>query len=168
MPGASAQQQATESAWRLLGTLMDWTGKADTKAAVVLSLESAVATTLVVLSDGWPPPSAGRGAAALALCHWAGTALLVVSAAVCVLAVTPRLDGAAHSRRRSVDCVYFGHLRNWDPADLADALRAHDPLPALTRELVAVSRICWRKHRLLQVSIALACAGTVLAATGAV
>ncbi|MFD8619437.1 MULTISPECIES: Pycsar system effector family protein [unclassified Streptomyces] len=168
MPETDPQQQGTESAWRLHGVVTDLTGKADAKAAIVLSLESAVVTALTVQSGAWLPTGTGLGAAVLASCYWAGVGLLIVSAAACVLAILPRLDGAGSARRWREDYLFFGHLRHWDPSDLADTLRVHEVLPVLTRQLVDVSRICWRKHRLVQLSIALACGGAVLAAVGTV
>jgi Family of unknown function (DUF5706) len=158
------QRQATESAWRIHEALMDWTGKVDAKATVVLSLESAVVTALAALSGNWPLPAAGRCPTALVLCYWTGVGLLVLSVAISVLVVLPRLGRGASGRRWRDGYVYFGHLRHWETADLVDAMRVHDILPVLARQLIAISRICWRKHRLVQVSIALACGGTVLVA----
>lgn len=164
MSEAIAQQQATDSAWRIHEALMDWTGKVDAKATVVLSLESAVVTALTALSGGRPLPTAGRLSAALVLCYWTGFGLLVLSMAVSVLVVLPQLDSVASRQRWRGGYVYFGHLWRWEAADLADALSVGDVLPVLARQLVAGSRICWRKHRLVQLSIVLACGGTVLTA----
>lgn len=156
-------QQATESAWRIHEALMDWTGKVDAKAAVVLSLESAVVTALAALSAGRTVWTAGRSpTAALVFCYWMGVGLVVLSMSISVVVVLPRLDGCTAGRRWRGGYVYFGHLRHWEAADLADALRAGEVLPVLARQLVTVSHICWRKHRLVQVSIVLACGGTVL------
>ncbi|PVD01658.1 hypothetical protein DBP19_01520 [Streptomyces sp. CS090A] len=163
MSEATAQRQATEAAWHIHQALTDWTGRVDTKATIVLGLESAVATALAALSRGRPVPLAGPSA----VCVWAGASLLALSAAFCLLVVFPRLDGFAAGRRWERGYVYFGHLRRWEAADLAEALCGGEVLPVLARQLVAVSRICWRKHRLMQLSITSGCAGGLLIAAGA-
>lgn len=164
MRRVETQRQAMESAWRIHAVLMDWTGKADAKAAVVLSLESAVMTAFAVLSGGRPHSA---GPTVSALCYWTGGGLLVLSVAVCVLAVLPRLKGVGSGEQRRMDYIYFGHLKRWDSQDLAEALPVHEVLPMLARQLVTLSRVCWRKHRLVQLSIIVACAGTLLSAVSA-
>ncbi|MEV1046410.1 Pycsar system effector family protein [Streptomyces sp. NPDC049916] len=160
---AAQRQQATEAAWRIHDALVDWTSRVDTKATIVLGLESAAVTALATLSRGRSLPSAGPSS----VCLWTGVGLLLVSVAACLLVVFPRLDGFATGRRWERGYVYFGHLRRWEAADLAEVLCGGDILPVLTRQLIAVSRICWRKHRLVQVSITAACSGGTLIAVGA-
>jgi Family of unknown function (DUF5706) len=159
----TAQQHATEAAWRIHEALMDWSSKVDAKATIVLGLESAVVTTFTALSGGWSAPTAGPPA----LYHWAGIGLLVLSVAASVLVVFPRLDSLVSGRQWEGGFVYFGHLRCWEATDLTDALLGGEVLPVLAQQLIAISRICWRKHRLVQLSITLACAGSVvIAASG--
>jgi len=75
-----------------------------------------------------------------------------------VLTVVPRLQWRACGRRSDwrQNTVYFGHLRHWDPDDLAAQLAAGGPpeLPQLAAQLVATARIAWRKHAWLQGSLA--------------
>ncbi|MGW4839786.1 Pycsar system effector family protein [Streptomyces globisporus] len=163
MSEASAQRRATEAAWHIHQALTDWTGRVDTKATIVLGLESAVVTALAALTRGRPLPVAGPSA----VCIWAGAGMFVISAAFCLFVVSPRLDGVAAGRRWERGYVYFGHLRRWEAADLAEALCDGDVLPVLAQQLVAISRICWRKHRLVQLSIASGCAASLLIAAGA-
>ncbi|MGI5341446.1 Pycsar system effector family protein [Streptomyces sp. CA-181903] len=144
-----------DTAWRLHAALSDWTGKADAKASFALTVQSAV---LLGLAAG-----AGRGfghaRGLAAVLLWAGVAALVVGLACAVLAVAPSLradvPGPAEER-----FVYFGHLRDWEPGALEYRLREADPLPALSRELVVMSRIAWRKHVCVRWSLVCAAAGT--------
>ncbi|WP_214324229.1 Pycsar system effector family protein [Nonomuraea sediminis] len=141
-----------EIAWRLLGHVSDATGKVDAKAAFALTLQSAVLAAVVALS---PPPSWE---------YWAGVALLAASVALSVYSVMPRIGVW---RRRPRDFVYFGHLRRWDPRDLRNALEAADAVDALCRQAVTLSRIAWRKHLLVGLSLWLAAAGAALVAAPA-
>ncbi|MFM9703314.1 Pycsar system effector family protein [Streptomyces galilaeus] len=63
--------------------------------------------------------------------------------------------------------IYFGDLRGLAPDDLAQTVRTTDPLPALSRQLVVMSKIAWRKHRYTQASLVLAASGLVTAALAA-
>ncbi|MBZ6139919.1 Pycsar system effector family protein [Streptomyces olivaceus] len=164
----SAQISAgTETAWRIHAALADWTGKVDAKAAFALTLESgALALTAVLRSSsgtrsGGSPP--GQSFPVLAT---AAMVLLTAAALMSVLAVVPRLrDRWVPSSGQ--DFIYFGHLRGLAPETLAQALRSTDPLPALSRQLVVMSEIAWRKHRYTQVSLSLAATGLVTAAAAA-
>jgi len=57
------------------------------------------------------------------------------------------------------DFIFFGHLRHWKDDDLAAAWASHDPAPVLARQAVAMSKIAWRKHGLLQLSLTTAVLG---------
>ncbi|MER5785750.1 Pycsar system effector family protein [Streptomyces mobaraensis] len=146
-----------DTAWRLHAALSDWTGKADAKASFALTVQS---TALLVLGLA---AGAGRGfghaGGWAAVLLWAGVAALVVGLACAVLAVAPSLradvPGPAEER-----FVYFGHLRHWEPGALEYRLREADPLPALSRELVVMSRIAWRKHVYVRWSFVCAAVGT--------
>lgn len=164
MSRLESQEHATDCAWRIHDALMDWTGKVDGKATFALSLETAAVTVLAALSTHRLPLPGGRPPGVLALCYWTGVGLLLLSVAISVCVVLPRL-GRAMSREQWRDgFIYFGHLRHWDPVELAEALLTREPLAVLTRQLVDMSRICWRKHRLVQTSIVLASVGIVMSA----
>ena len=50
--------------------------------------------------------------------------------------------------------IYFGHLRHWKPADLAKQLKAKQAYEEqLAAQLVAMSKIAWKKHARLQWSV---------------
>jgi hypothetical protein len=96
-----------------------------------------------------------------------GVAIVSVAALLAVFAVAPQLKGLATdrprrrtSRDRPLDFIYFGHVRAWSPEQLTAALRASDPLPVLSRQLVVMSQVAWRKHRCVQGSLAAAAVGS--------
>ncbi|MGN2359934.1 Pycsar system effector family protein [Streptomyces luridiscabiei] len=141
---------------------MDWTGKVDGKATFVLGLVTAAVTAFVTLSADLLPPD-GCAPEARLPCFWAAVGLLLSSAAVSLCVVLPQLDHSVTRTRWRSGFVYFGHLRHWDPDDLTQALLTREPLPVLSQQIVDMSRICYRKYRLVQVSIVLASVGTVIA-----
>lgn len=165
MSSSDAHQNAVDSAWRIHDALVGWTGKVDGKATFVFGLATAAVGAFATLSAGLLPPD-GRAPDARLLCSWAAVALLLSSSAVSLCVVLPQLDRAVTRTRWRSGFVYFGHLRHWDPDDLTQALLTREPLPVLSQQIVDMSRICYRKYRLVQVSIALASAGTVIAAVG--
>ncbi|MEU6811303.1 Pycsar system effector family protein [Streptomyces sp. NPDC046831] len=136
----------------------------DAKATFALTVESA-ALALTALLRTAPHSGAGDGRGVLTA---AGMALLTGAALLAVLAVVPRMASGGPSRP-GVDFIYFGHLRGLAPDELTHILRTADPLPALSRQLVTMSVIAWRKHRFTQGSLVLAAAGLVtVALAGAV
>ncbi len=53
--------------------------------------------------------------------------------------------------------MYFGHLRMWQAGELGQqlaGLSSTERSLMLSRQLVTMSRINWRKHRSLQASVA--------------
>ncbi|MFI1946809.1 Pycsar system effector family protein [Streptomyces virginiae] len=148
---------ALDTAWRIHTAVAEWTGRVDTKASVVLTLEMAVLAGLVTLSTG------GRGLPGDIRpgLFWCGALLFVAAAACAVMVVMPRMRARHVPGEAATNFVYFGHLRLWDPAALAGALTS-GVLEVLVRDIVACSAIAWRKHRLLQLSIVIASAGGLL------
>ncbi|WP_275465469.1 Pycsar system effector family protein [Streptomyces noursei] len=166
MDGRSeAHDDATETAWRIHAALMDWTGKVDAKASFALSLESAAVTALVAFSGGFADPASGHGRMAEIGLYWCGVGFLIVAIAMAVVVVMPRLGRVRSKADWQAGFVYFGHLRHWSPCRLAEALRSKDPLPVLSRQVIVMSRISWRKHRLVQLSLAVGVLGVAMAAT---
>ncbi|TJZ41976.1 hypothetical protein FCH28_36005 [Streptomyces piniterrae] len=159
------RRDAADTAWRIHTALMDWTGKVDTKASFALSLESAAVTALAAFSGDVVDASFGRGRWAVVALYWTGVGLLMAAIVMAVVVVMPRLDGAAAKADPRAGFVYFGHLRHWAPAQLTEALRGQDPVPVLCRQVIDMSRISWRKHRLVQMSLVAATAGAATACT---
>ncbi|MGB6162733.1 MAG: Pycsar system effector family protein [Pseudonocardiaceae bacterium] len=145
-------------AWKVHGALQDWTAKVDTKASIVMALETALFSGMVTFSLsrtsvyplGW------------ASLHHCGLALLFASIFLTGLAVFPQLRRRDSAKSWKNQFVYFGHLRKWEPAALAEALADREQnasLRMLSDQLVAMSRIAWGKHLLVQWSLLVALAG---------
>ncbi|MEW2194056.1 Pycsar system effector family protein [Streptomyces microflavus] len=164
MPRTVPQETALDIAWRIHAVLMDWMGKIDAKATFALSLELAILTALATLTvaDGPRPLHLHKATIAVAA-YWVAFGLLVASVMLSVYAVAPRLRTENAARDRSGGFIYFGHLRHWNPAALTEAISTERVLPVVSQQLVEVSRICWRKHRIVQCSLILAALGFLLA-----
>ncbi|WP_254909739.1 Pycsar system effector family protein [Micromonospora sp. NBS 11-29] len=84
--------------------------------------------------------------------------LLLLAIALATLAILPHLGSARrHRRERHENLVYFGHLRMWQAGELGQqlaGLSSTERSLMLSRQLVTMSRINWRKHRSLQASVA--------------
>ena len=153
----------TEFAWRTHSAITDWTAKVDVKASIVLALETAIMGAVITLSGrdrplselhGWP-----LGVYRL------GILLMAFGIAMAGLVVFPYLDrrGAKTQWRNGV--IYFGHLRRWQPSELADyltALSTRNQLDILSRQLITTSKIAWTKHVRLQWSMLGAAVGALL------
>ncbi len=140
-----------------------WTGKVDNKASIVLAIESAAFAFVVTQTSKGKlfanPGAVGAWVFRLAL------ALLLVSIALALLVVLPQLNRRRSTKDWAQNSIYFGHLRHWEPDQLAKALpdQAAQQADQLARQMVAMSKIAWRKHSCLQGSLgALAAAVTLL------
>jgi hypothetical protein len=152
---------ASDFGWRVHGLLDNWTGKVDSKASITLALESATFAFVVTQTR------AGREFADLCgtgqLLFQVSLALLLASIMLSLLVVMPQLNRRQSKREWRSNTIYFGHLRHWAPDDLAKRLGDTETHPdQLARQLVAMSKIAWRKHLWLQTSLALLVAGVTL------
>jgi hypothetical protein len=143
--------------------LESWNTKVDQKAAIVLTLQSASMALIVTLSaDGRTLSDLSGGS--LLLFRF-GAVLLVLATLMSGVVVMPQL---ASKRAVSIwrdNTIYFGHLKNWDPSDLAKRLESMQPgefVEQLSRQHVVLSQILWRKHRLLQISMVVAATAILL------
>jgi hypothetical protein len=140
-------------AWHIHAAMESWTSRADLKASILLALQGAVlvaaiTSAAVVGRSGW--------AVTVAL---GGIAVLMLAAGLTATATVPALGSTrAHRRASPNNFIYFGHVRH-RPADrLAEQLAAvteQDQVAMLARQLVVMSVLNWRKHRLLQISMLL-------------
>ncbi|MFD9721984.1 Pycsar system effector family protein [Streptomyces sp. NPDC059076] len=148
----------TETAWKIQSAIADATAKADSKAALALTLQS---TTLALLSLVASSRRAAGGFESVAsqTLLWLGVALILTGACCAAWAASPQLSRERRGTDPHGDFLYFGHLRRMAPVDLERALRDTDPLPSLTRQVVVMSEIAWAKHRRVQYSLVLAVAG---------
>ncbi|MFE0188297.1 Pycsar system effector family protein [Streptomyces sp. NPDC058989] len=146
-----------ETAWRIQAALADWTGKADTKASIALSVQSTVLALVGVLT------TSGHGAETRSVAGhallWAGGCILLCGALLAAAAVTPNLRLERRGPGPDDDFLFFGHLRHFEPEALETALRSGSTLPALSRQIVVMSEIAWTKHRRVQLSFLLAVMG---------
>lgn len=161
-----ADATAQDFAWKVHSALADWTGRVDTKASIALSLEAAVMVLIISQSEERKPLS---GLADLSLILYrVGFAALLCAIFFSLLVVVPQLKRRKLGAEAPDGLIYFGHLRLRTPEDVEASLR--DPalrLPALSRQLVAMAKIAWRKHVFLQASLVLA-AASAMAFLGAV
>lgn len=147
-------RDAQEFAWKVHAALIDWTGKVDTKASIALSLEAAVLVLVIAQSESGKP-LAGLDDFALLLFR-VGFCSLLASIALSLLVVVPQLKRRKIKPAAPQGMIYFGHLRLRTPEQVEESLRDSERwLPALSRQLVEMSRIAWRKHAFLQGSLVL-------------
>ncbi|MFJ2900598.1 Pycsar system effector family protein [Streptomyces sp. NPDC087218] len=146
-PGAS-RAQAVETAWRIHAELGNWTAKVDAKASFALTLASAAIAGVIALStdDHVLANLEGWGRALL----WVGTVFILASGIFAMLVVVPRLRARKVKEEAPSNFIYFGHLMHREPGELAAALEKTDVLPVLSRQLIAMSKITWGKHRHVQ------------------
>lgn len=153
-----------EFGWRVHEAIQGWTATVDIKASIVVAVETAVtgaAAHALITSHGELHGATGWHLAA------ASAALAALAGAVgCALwVVFPRLTHASTRRAASGGLIYFGHLRQRDDADIAEALRRLTPEEErlqVARQLRATSNVAWRKHAWLQASIVLFAVGVAL------
>jgi len=156
---------ARDTAWRIHASIVDWTGKVDTKASFALAIESAALAGIVTLTgsgrrlDGLSGWKVGL--------FWTGIAILLAGVLAVITVVAPRLRSTKMPSEWQNNYVYFGHLMHWNPEDLQQALEEENPVPAVTRNIVVMSKIAWTKHRRLQASMWLATFGTALVGVAA-
>jgi hypothetical protein len=142
-----------ELAWRLYSNAEAAAARADVKASIILAFQGSalvlVATSrIVAIGPAQHLPNAAITVVMLML-------LGAIAAGVAAIAPTlGSLRGHRHDYPRHY--VYFGHLRYWDPVALAARLPRTDPaeeIGMLAPQLITISRLTWRKHRLVQLSV---------------
>ena len=152
---ASGAGSARDLAWRLHSNAEAACARADLKVSIMLAFQGSafvlVATSRIIAVG--PAHSLSTHAIAVVLM------LLLGATTAGVAALAPAL-GARREHRRSypLQYVYFGHLRHWDHAALAARVTSTDTtteVEMLASQVIQISRLTWRKHRLLQVSIAI-------------
>jgi hypothetical protein len=144
--------------WHVHALLDNWIGKVDNKASIVLAIESAAFAFVVTQTA-----EGGQFADLSGLAEWgfrAGLGFLLLAIALSLLVVMPQLNRRKSKKNWKLNTIYFGHLRHWDPDDLTAALIDGKYQPdQLARQMVAMSKIAWRKHSWLQASLVTLAAG---------
>lgn len=147
-------QDPVEFAWRVHAALDSWTGKVDAKASITLAIEGAALGFVVSLSDKGRRFTDLHGLSLYLFT--AGLVLLLAALVAAALVVMPQLSRRQTRQEWRTNMIYFGHLRHWDPEELARAITSRPPIDKLlARQLVVMSKIAWRKHSQLQLSIIL-------------
>lgn len=136
-----------ETGWRIHSALIDWTGKVDGKATFALTIESAMFAGVIGFNLNRLHTEPARWL------FWVGVGFLAVSLLLVAYVVRPRLRSLSIDAEFRDNLIYFGHLRKWEPDEVTEALKEMNVLPMLGKQLVVMSRIAWRKHRLLQLSL---------------
>lgn len=160
---ASPDESARETAWRIHAALAEWTARADAKASFVLTVESAALIGIGALFNLDGHTHDFTGVVPIVL-FWAGIGLLAAGILLAASAVLPATRSKSLPLEWRDNFIYFGHLRHWDPHELAEALRTRDPLPVLTRQLTIMSEIAWKKYARVQRSLVAAIAGALTVA----
>lgn len=154
------ETQSNEFPWRVHAAMESWTTRADVKASILLAFQGGMA---VFVGGTRGTEAAGTTGAHLG---WPAVAVLglTLAATLATAAVLFPILGSSrrHRAESGRELIYFGHLRLRRPETLTaqlEALTRGDELAMLTGQIVRMSRLNWRKHRLLQLAVAL----TVLA-----
>lgn len=159
-------EKAIEQAWKIHAAQAEWTGKVDAKASFAFAVESAIIATVVALSaDGrlYSDLSDWLSGAF----YWIGLLSLMAGAFFALVVVRPRLKEDVVRKMSDDNFIYFGHAQYWDADELATALKERDILPVITRQIVVMADIAWRKHRWVQLSMTLGgIGGALLVACG--
>lgn len=150
--------EPTETAWLIQAVVTDWTAKADSKASFALTMQSTALAVLGLLASS--KRAVGDFDSTLPrLLLWIGVLLMVGSVGCAAWAISPNLGKDRRGPDNEADFLYFGHVRQLDPAVPEAALLDKDPLPSLSRQVVVMSEIAWNKHRRVQWSLMLAVGG---------
>lgn len=134
--------------WAMYHAIREWIAMIDTKASIVLSLETALLGLVIALAR----PPAGQ----VRVFYYTGAGLLLVAIMLAGGAVFPQLSRRFLRRWRGGFSIYFGQLRRWQPDELASALiaaSARQRVRTIADDVVAISVIAWRKHTLIQGSM---------------
>ncbi|WP_308465628.1 Pycsar system effector family protein [Rathayibacter soli] len=137
--------QAVDAAWHVHNAQLDWTAKADAKAAFAFGIDSAAVAAVAILVS--------TGKVFSHFDHWWLTALftlgglgLLAGIVAASIGVAPRLKAKGAKKLSKTNYIYFGHARHWKAVDLEKRLRTDDLLPQLSRQITATADIAWKKH----------------------
>lgn len=136
----------------------------DVKASVLLALEGGA--IFATLSANATTGLLAHATGVVQFLELLGVITLVGAVGTAAWALLPQLGSPAeHKATHLQHTIYFGHLRHWNPHQLAPRLRTagrDDPFPMLARQLVEMSKRNWSKHRKIQLSLVLGVTGLTL------
>jgi Family of unknown function (DUF5706) len=154
-----------EFAWNAYWAQENWSRNVDTKASIVLALETAVlGGGLGTLTGSMPFMKADEWRRALA---FSGLGLLLLAVLAAGLTIVPhiRRDPVRRHDPSEMRILWFGHLRQFDAADIRTHLCALSPdrcVEILARDLRKMSSLNWMKCIRLRVSMTFAFLGAVV------
>jgi len=149
------KMNSLDFAWQAHQAQEDWTGKADIKGSILLAADGTVLAALLAF--------AREESCTLRVVWFLCFLCLTASAVFAGLTIKPRIGAGA--RVEGIDFVYFGHLKDMEPSQLAvelEHMTAGDAIHGLSKQLVVMSRTNWRKHKLLIASTWCAVIGFIL------
>lgn len=149
-----------DAAWKIHQAQSDWTSRVDTKAAYVFTIESAAIATAVTLSASGRAFSELQGITLFIFL--AGILLLLIAAGLSSFVVIPRLRSKNLEKEALNNFIYFGHARFWNPESLKNELASTSILDQLSRQIVVMAEICWKKHLLVRYSFVCAIVGSLM------
>jgi hypothetical protein len=153
-----------EFGWRAHDAVQGWTATVDSKASIVVIVETAVAgaaTKALISKTGELHKAVGLHLA----CAIVAVTLLVLAVACALWVVFPRLERSRTRRLATQGLIYFGHLRERGVDDIAQALAELTPAQErrqLASQLSISGAVAWRKHSWLQYSLVCFALGAAL------
>jgi len=165
-PDQAIDHDPVATAWSIHASIAEWTRSVDNKASFASAVETAVLLGVLTLSAEGRQLSRVSGPLQLGVL-WLGVAFLVVALLFVLWVVSPHLRTKRIGDEYRSNVIYFGHARYWQPSELTSFLSGADILPMLSRQIVAISAIAWKKHRNLQLSILASVIGAALVAIAA-
>lgn len=144
-------REAEDRAWRIYSSHVEWISRVDTKAAVMLALEGVTLGAVIALTDAGLPFS-GLNSWGERVSFAFAIVLLFIAIFMSVWAIVPRVRSKQPSRKAMEDFIYFGHTRCWEADALQQVLR-QPALEVLSRQLIVLAHVAWRKHYLVKWSV---------------
>jgi hypothetical protein len=140
------------------------------KASILLAAEGGLVAVMASMPDLLATAAKHSG---WQIMIWVSALVLLLAAIIAAAAaILPVLGSSRRHRRESGDhLVYFGHLRLGPPSILAARIAQLTPdqeAQMLSRQLVVLSRLNWRKHRYVQTSAVLGVAALLALIVAAV
>jgi hypothetical protein len=148
--------RGVDFAWQVHAVQEQWSARADTKATVVFTVEAAVIAA-VVAAFGNAAVAASMTGWRIVLV-WLGVLASAVAIGAAAFVVAPQL-GSKRKLAQERHVIYFGHLRSWEPQELAQRLEKLTDSAGLSELSVQLTRTAagnWRKYVLLRVAVILA------------
>lgn len=164
-PGqASPDRTGIDFGWQAHEAVQGWTASVDSKASIVVVVETAVAgaaTHALVTGTGDLHKAVGLHLA----CAIVAVTFLVLAVVCALWVVFPRLERSRTRRLAAKGLIYFGHLRERGVDDIAQALAELTPdqeRRQLASQLCITGAVAWRKHSWLQRSLVCFALGAAL------